>query len=617
MLRRVDCDGVAGVDAGAFDLFHDAGDADVIAIGNGIDFDFTADHVLVDEDRMLVGSDDGFFQVLAQFCLIVNDLHRAAAKDVARADDERVFQLFCLCHCFFDGLDEAALRARDTELSHQGVEAFAVFGHIDGFIRRTDDADAALGHRGRQVDGGLSAELADDAFRFFLVNDFEDVLLGQWFEVERVGGIEVGGNGFRVVVDDDGFLSCLAQCPGGMDGAVVEFDALTDADRAGAEDDDRALALRLHFVFCAVGGVVVRGVRFKFCRTGIDHLEVRMEIQFLLEVFDVFRGNFGEVCNGFVRHLDAFRRFQCLFGEAFLHEAAFHLDDVLDLVDKEEVDLGDAVDLFRFDAAAKGFGKDEDPFVIDAGEQAADIIEGLSVEFFQVQVAFPDFQRAEGFQERAFERAVERHDFAGRFHLGADGTICEGEFFEWPAREFAYDIVDGWFEAGFRIAGDGIGDLIEVQAEGDLRCDFCDRVAGGFRCERGGTADTRIDFDNIVLVRLGVKTVLDIAAAFDLEVADDIKRCGTEHLVLAIGQRLCRSDNDGVAGMDTDRIDIFHGADDDAVVRTVAHDFEFDFFPTGNAALYEDLINRGQLDATVRDLFHFVAVMCDAAAGAA
>lgn len=183
-----------------------------------------------------------------------------------------------------------------------------------------------------------------------------------------------------------------------MDGAVVEFDALSDADRAGAEDNDGALALRLHFVFCAVGGVVVWGVRFKFCRTGIDHLEVGMEIQFLLEVFDVFRSDFREVCDGFIWHLDAFRRFQCLFGEAFLHEAAFHLDDVLDLVDKEEVDLGDAVDLFRFDAAAQGFGKDEDPFVVDAGEQAADIIEGLSVEFLQVQVAFPTSSERRAFR---------------------------------------------------------------------------------------------------------------------------------------------------------------------------------------------------------------------------
>lgn len=48
------------MNAGPFDLFHDARDAHVDAVGNGVDFHFTADHVLVDEDRMLVGGYDGF-----------------------------------------------------------------------------------------------------------------------------------------------------------------------------------------------------------------------------------------------------------------------------------------------------------------------------------------------------------------------------------------------------------------------------------------------------------------------------------------------------------------------------------------------------------------------------
>ena len=69
--------------------------------------------------------------------------------------------------------------------------------------------------------------------------------------------------------------------------------------------------------------------------------------------------------------------------------------------------------------------------------------------------------------------------------------------------------------------------------------------------------------------------------------------------------------------MDADRVDIFHGADDDAVIRAVAHDFEFDFFPARDAAFYEDLIDRGEFDAAVCDFFHLIAVVCDAAAGAA
>ena len=41
------------MDAGPFDLFHDARDVDVSTVGNGVDFDFTADHVFVDEDRVV------------------------------------------------------------------------------------------------------------------------------------------------------------------------------------------------------------------------------------------------------------------------------------------------------------------------------------------------------------------------------------------------------------------------------------------------------------------------------------------------------------------------------------------------------------------------------------
>ena len=402
-----------------------------------------------------------------------------------------------------------------------------------------------------------------------------------------------------------------------MDRAVVEFDTLADTDRAGAKDYYRAFALWLHFVFCAIGGVVVRCVGFKFCRAGIYHLEIRVEIQFLLEVFHFFRCLFGEMGDGFIRHLDAFRCFQGFSGEAFLHETAFHENDVLDLVDEEEVDLGDAVDVFRIDAAAQSFGHHENSFVIDAGEEAADIIEGLAIQLFEVQVSFAHFQGAEGFEEGTFQGAIERHDFAGGFHLGADFAICQGEFFEWPSWEFAYHIVDGRFEASFCIFGDGVGDFIQVEAQSDLRCYFGDRVAGGFGCQSRGTADARVYLDDVVLVRLGVQAILYVTAAFDLQVADDVDGSGTEHLVLAVCQGLGRCHDDGVAGVHADGIDIFHGAHDDTVVCTVAHNFEFDFLPAGDASFYQDLVDRRKFDTAVGDFFHFIAVVGDAAAGAA
>ena len=44
--------------------------------------------------------------------------------------------------------------------------------------------------------------------------------------------------------------------------------------------------------------------------------------------------------------------------------------------------------------------------------------------------------------------------------------------------------------------------------------------------------------------------------------------------------------------MYTNRVQVFHGADGDAVVSGVADNFEFDFFPAGNAAFNQALTDR-------------------------
>ena len=234
-----------------------------------------------------------------------------------------------------------------------------------------------------------------------------------------------------------------------------------------------------------------------------------------------------------------------------------------------------------------------------------------------MQVAFAHFQRAECFQERTFQSTVQSHDFAGGFHLGTDFAVCQGEFFKWPSWEFAYHIVDGWFEASLGISCNGIGDFVQVHTESNLRCHFRNRVTGGFGSQGRRTADTRVDFDDVVLVGLGVQAVLYVTSPFNLKVANDVQRSGTEHLVLSVGQGLGRCYDDGVAGVYADWVDIFHSADDDAVVGAVAHDFKFDFFPASDAAFYQNLVDWGELNAAVGNFFHFIPVMSDTAAGAA
>src|SRR3546814_2288752 len=50
--------------------------------------------------------------------------------------------------------------------------------------------------------------------------------------------VVIGRDGFRVAVDHDGLEPGFLQRIGRMDAAIVEFDALADAVRAAAEDDD-------------------------------------------------------------------------------------------------------------------------------------------------------------------------------------------------------------------------------------------------------------------------------------------------------------------------------------------------------------------------------------------
>ena len=70
-------------------------------------------------------------------------------------------------------------------------------------------------------------------------------------------------------------------------------------------------------------------------------------------------------------------------------------------------------------------------------------------------------------------------------------------------------------------------------------------------------------------------------AARDRAVAHD--------LVFLVGQRQGRGDGDAVAGVHAHRIDVFDGADDDAVVRRVADHFHLDILSSPAGFLDQDL----------------------------
>src|SRR6185503_20617314 len=69
--------------------------------------------------------------------------------------------------------------------------------------------------------------------------------------------------------------------------------------------------------------------------------------------------------------------------------------------------------------------------------------------------------------------------------------------------------------------------------------------------------------------------------------------------------------------MNTHRIEVLDRADDDDVVREIAHDFQFKLFPAEDRLLDQDLVDGRCGETTTDDLFKLFRVVGDAAARAA
>ena len=87
-----------------------------------------------------------------------------------------------------------------------------------------------------QLDGSLAAELDHAGIGLFGGDDVVHTLRVQGIKVQTVAGVKVGGDGLGVVVDEDGLAAVVLQGPDTVNRAVIELDALTDADGAGAKD---------------------------------------------------------------------------------------------------------------------------------------------------------------------------------------------------------------------------------------------------------------------------------------------------------------------------------------------------------------------------------------------
>lgn len=116
----------------------------------------------------------------------------------------------------------------------------------------------------------------------------------------------------------------------------------------------------------------------------------------------------------------------------------------------------------------------------------------------------------------------------------------------------------------------------------------------------------------------GIHRELHVGAArVHTDFAQNGQRCITHDLVFLVGQRLGRRHGDGVTGVHAHGVQVFDGADDDAVVRGVAHHFHLVLFPAQQGFFDQQLVGGRSLQTALADGFEFLGVVGNAAAGAA
>ena len=478
-----------------------------------------------------------------------------------------------------------------------------------------------------QLDGGLAAELDDAGVGLLGGDDVVHALRVQGVEVEAVTGVKVGGDGLRVVVDQNGLTAVLLQRPDAMDRAVVEFDALTDADGAGAEDEDLLLfrltlrgSLGLFLgdecsglVVAVVGRVEVRGVGRELGGTGIDHLEAGAVVLHGELV------HLGQTLDGLILKavLLGFPVLGLGQDALALGQTLFEVCQMLHLVEEPPVDLGDAVDGLVVDAALESLVDAEDALCVLHIHMLHDLLIAQLLEGLVGQGVHSQLDGGDGLHHGSLEAVADAHDLAGGHHLGAQRLVGVDELIEGPLRVLDHDVVQRRLEAGTGLTGNVVGDLVQRVADGDLRRHLGDGVAGGLGGQRGGAGHTGVDLDDRVVEAVGLERELAVAAALDAQLGDDVQRSGAQHLILVVGQSLGGGHDHRVAGVDADGVEVLHVTDSDDVALVVAHDLILDFFPARDALFHKDLVDGGKTEAVGADLNELCLVRADAAAGAA
>ena len=212
---------------------------------------------------------------MAQFLLLRDDLHRAAAQNEARAHQHRIPDGGRRGDSLLDIGHRGADRFRNSQPDEKLLKEIAVLRAADRLAVGPDEPDAPGCKRLRQVHRGLAAQRRDDPVRLLQLDDVHHILDAQRLKIELVRRRVIRRHGLRVVVDHDGLVARVPDRLHRVHRGVVKLDALPDPDRASPEHDDFWAGFHEGFIFPLVGRIEIRHIALKLRGACVDHLVYR------------------------------------------------------------------------------------------------------------------------------------------------------------------------------------------------------------------------------------------------------------------------------------------------------------------------------------------------------
>ena len=610
--------------AGLLNVLHDAADDHILAIADGVDIDLNGGiQEVVQQHRAVVGHQHRVTHVAHQLFFVVDDFHGTTTQHVGRTHHQRITDLTGRQNAFFVTAHGGVFRLFQTQTGDHLLEPLTVFGAVNGVRAGTDDGHTGGFQATGQLQWRLATVLHDHTLGLLDVNNFQHVFQGDRLKVQPVGGVVIGGHGLRVAVDHDGFVAVFTHGQGRVYTAVVEFDALANPVRATTDHHDLVAITGVRLALFLIGGVHVGGVGGKLGGTGIHPLVDRTDVQIVAQLAQAdFRDaqQLGQTGIGEALALEAEQRGLIDVSLAGRLQRLLFPDQILDLHQVPGINLGVLEHVIHGVTGPERIADVPDAFGtghVEFADQGFLGVLGAQVLQLLIEALGTHFQTAQGFLQGFLEGATDGHHLTHRFHLGGQAGVGLREFLEGKPGDLGDHVIDAGLERSRRDAtGDFVAQLIEGVTHSQLGGNLGNREAGGLGRQRRGARHPRVHLDHHHATGVRVDTELNVrAAGFNTDLTQNRQRGVPHDLVFLVGQGLGRGHGDGVTGVYAHGIEVLDGTDDDAVVRLVADHFHLVFLPADQRFVDQQLVGRGQIQATGTDFFKLVPVVGDTATG--